>query len=147
MSSLEPAPLPAYEPLANLPSADPSLRSPPPQTPARSLVAAGNPDLNTASFIGGGGARIPLSTTEKEREDLRSLSHLASYGVQVWVRGFDEYVPLLFPGTAVCSLSPESTNGIHAHALGPPSPSLTYFFLCYHRQRANCHPQPASEPF
>lgn len=34
--------------------------------------------------------RIPLSATEKEREDLRSLSHLASFGIQFWVRGFDE---------------------------------------------------------
>lgn len=98
-------PVPAYEATspgarANSPPPTPSSVTqlnhaslgPPPETagPSRSLIAAGNPDLNTASFYGGGGVRIPLSATEKEREDLRSLSHLASFGVQLWVRGFDE---------------------------------------------------------
>jgi hypothetical protein len=100
MSSLDPAPLPAYEARANslpttlaasLSPANAALGAPgPAPASASSLVAAGNPDLDTASFYGGGGVRLPLSTTEKEREDLRSLSHLASFGVQVWVRGFDE---------------------------------------------------------
>lgn len=93
-----PTPLPAYEALANprpttltVSSSHVSL-GPPQPAPAStsSLVAAGNPDLDTTSFYGGGGVRIPLSAIEKEREDLRSLSHLASFGIQVWVRGFDE---------------------------------------------------------
>lgn len=57
----------------------------------RTQHPAPNPaDIDTRTFYGGGGVRIPLSAAEKEREDLRSLSHLASFGVQVWVRGFDE---------------------------------------------------------
>ena len=94
-------PLPAYEarslPATTLSGSSPltnDLCSPQPVPPsAASLVAAGNPGINTASFYGGGGVRIPLNATEKAREDLRSLSHLASFGVQVWVRGFDESAP------------------------------------------------------
>ena len=98
-------PVPAYEatspgarasslPLPSTSSATQNHASsgPPSETagPSSSLSVAGNPDLNTTRFYGGGGVRIPLSATEKEREDLRSLSHLASFGVQFWVRGFDE---------------------------------------------------------
>jgi hypothetical protein len=88
----DPAPLPAYE------APRPTNELQPTPAPGPPLVAAGNPDIGTTSFFGGGGVRIPLSATEKAREDLRSLSHLASFGIQVWVRGFDELAVVLLSG-------------------------------------------------
>ncbi|KAF8582645.1 hypothetical protein K439DRAFT_1661690 [Ramaria rubella] len=90
------ATLPAYEPHTNrtstLAPTQTSSPQPPPVSaqPSAALLASVNRDLDTSSYFGGGGVRIPLTATEKEREDLRSLSHLASFGVQLWVRGFDE---------------------------------------------------------
>ncbi|KAF8507323.1 hypothetical protein BU17DRAFT_71220 [Hysterangium stoloniferum] len=104
MTGANDIPLPAYEarassfgtalhrPSSNL-ETDANSSSIPPQPVqphANSPLPSANPDIDTTSFFGGGGVRIPLSVVEKEREDLRNLSHLAAFGIQVWVRGFDE---------------------------------------------------------
>jgi len=43
--------------------------------------------IDHSPLIGGSGVRIPLSETEKEREDLRNIGTLSSYGLQTWVAG------------------------------------------------------------
>jgi len=66
---------PEYEP----------IQTPAPTTQSQVSTIQLHPELDvTSPFVGGSGVRIPLSGTDKGRQDLRNLSLLGNIGAQTW---------------------------------------------------------------